>query len=701
MGSPENIVLHFHLLSLTQSPHPTSFPFPKTMPFKDMHDAFANSPEMNFDSTLVPDEMMELPGSSFFHSSQQQLQFAQQQTAMQASQWQQQQQQHQYQPDPLLDTFDELPPTSLSSYLNDNNNNINSFSNFRNEPNSAAATMDATLVSSNSSQNSSSPGSKKRLLDNNDVSEEQKELEKKEKNRDHAKKTRLRKKQFIKQIQDRVVELEELVKVERLNKKIVDDIDLERRNVRLEVVKQFFNLRGSSTTDERIWELILDPDFTLELPLTLYKSQKWGTKSEVSKRTAFGINDTISDSLSTRVMVEGIGCYTEKWKALKRSLFLSRGRLTQNSNSNSFSKIFNSSKKDAVSVISSLTSGDSDDSRSGSPADLQQCIINKKSPRQPQQQMHHYGAPPIPDELPLNKKDQKIIAALRKERLSYAPQSVIPVFIGVGKTAVGSSPKPKQKQTEKIHSLTHANFTSHELFRGMEPSQLPLDARVNARFVSSKDDYMLAGDTIMGNWTFATTNAVACGAKHECSFDGMVRGTFSEQNKLKRMELSFDTMSVIQQLQRAGSLNIAPNNLTQAMAKKTNNTNSDNKIIVDSGSGHITFVTPQCAKLRGSEFVVEAKLTEVLKGREDDFFVTSCVSSKTNLEVMMEAVSKGRPASTFACLVGQGEGEGEGEGKETYVYIRAFPLADDSKRGEGTENAPFSLLVFEQLPKNA
>ena len=76
-------------------------------------------------------------------------------------------------------------------------------------------------------------------------------------------------------------------------------------------------------------------------------------------------------------------------------------------------------------------------------------------------------------------------------------------------------------------------------------------ATIKARYYSGPEDTAISGDTLMARWMFKTEDAVVCGALCECHKQGMLKATFSANQKLSRLELLFDVMSFMQQLQRA------------------------------------------------------------------------------------------------------------------------------------------------------
>jgi len=79
-------------------------------------------------------------------------------------------------------------------------------------------------------------------------------------------------------------------------------------------------------------------------------------------------------------------------------------------------------------------------------------------------------------------------------------------------------------------------------------------ARVQAAYEVDTACMSSSADNVaMARFVFCTTNAAACGAACECRVPGMLRCSFSPQNKLLSCEFMFDIMSFMQQLQCASS----------------------------------------------------------------------------------------------------------------------------------------------------
>jgi hypothetical protein len=79
--------------------------------------------------------------------------------------------------------------------------------------------------------------------------------------------------------------------------------------------------------------------------------------------------------------------------------------------------------------------------------------------------------------------------------------------------------------------------------------------QVRVQYYSGPEDTIMTGDSFMCKWLLRTENAVRRGARYEVFKQGMLKATFSPQNKLTYLELIFDVMSFMQQLRRASGKN--------------------------------------------------------------------------------------------------------------------------------------------------
>lgn len=68
-----------------------------------------------------------------------------------------------------------------------------------------------------------------------------------------------------------------------------------------------------------------------------------------------------------------------------------------------------------------------------------------------------------------------------------------------------------------------------------------------------------------------TENATECGAQCEVFSNGMLKACFAPDNRIKSLQLVFDVMSFMQQLQRAlggGEFRVIPNTVSVSSAGK-------------------------------------------------------------------------------------------------------------------------------------
>lgn len=99
-------------------------------------------------------------------------------------------------------------------------------------------------------------------------------------------------------------------------------------------------------------------------------------------------------------------------------------------------------------------------------------------------------------------------------------------------------------------------------------------AQIRAYYHLNEDDMILMEDVIMCPFVFRTQGAVSSGALAECVMPGMLRAHFSPRNKLLSMEMIYDSMGFMQQLERASGsemmAQIIPGSLEMALSPSSN-----------------------------------------------------------------------------------------------------------------------------------
>jgi hypothetical protein len=105
---------------------------------------------------------------------------------------------------------------------------------------------------------------------------------------------------------------------------------------------------------------------------------------------------------------------------------------------------------------------------------------------------------------------------------------------------------------------------------GSSDSDDSISPQIKGQYHFNDDDIMIMDDVSMCPFVFRSHNAVICGAMAECIMPGMLRARFSDSNKLLSIELVYDAMGFMQQLERASgndaTTQIIPGSLDMALS---------------------------------------------------------------------------------------------------------------------------------------
>lgn len=148
----------------------------------------------------------------------------------------------------------------------------------------------------------------KGMCSETDMNPEEKAKANRDRNREHARNTRLRKKAYLEKLKTTVDELckeRDALVSERSGKA---NLLVEIHNTRTEVLLSFFALRSSNETRRQLWSSILDEScFQCVLPLTPYRSFP-ASEVQISKsqRTILGIDGMMSDTASIHVLLNSL-----------------------------------------------------------------------------------------------------------------------------------------------------------------------------------------------------------------------------------------------------------------------------------------------------------------------------------------------------------------------------------------------------------
>jgi len=126
-----------------------------------------------------------------------------------------------------------------------------------------------TLEISNNDNDDETPAAKRRRQN---LNPEERAKQNRDRNREHARNTRLRKKAYVEELKRTLTELVAQRDANQLEQRRNAQRELEQREVRFRVMEEFLKLRGSNEPNVARWVAILEDGFTLTLPFTTYRS---------------------------------------------------------------------------------------------------------------------------------------------------------------------------------------------------------------------------------------------------------------------------------------------------------------------------------------------------------------------------------------------------------------------------------------------
>lgn len=176
--------------------------------------------------------------------------------------------------------------------------------------------------------NSSLGGKKdpKGPLEKGDLTAAQRAKLNRDRNREHARSTRLRKKAYVQKLKELVEGLHSERTEEVRKRRVAVQHLAEVQSVRRAVVRTFLRFHSGYESDGRKWATIVEDDFWFKQPVTPYRSFR---RAEIEQecRMSRGVDAMVADAASVSVMVEGIGSRSIRWMQIKRDEVLHRDDL--------------------------------------------------------------------------------------------------------------------------------------------------------------------------------------------------------------------------------------------------------------------------------------------------------------------------------------------------------------------------------------
>lgn len=126
-----------------------------------------------------------------------------------------------------------------------------------------------------------------------------------DRNREHARNTRLRKKAYVEELKRTLTELVSQRDAADLEKRHAAQREMEQREVRFRVMEEFLKLRGRNEPNFARWIAILEDEFELTLPLTPYR--KTVNDETGDQHVLQGAGDVMADAACVSAFLQTLG----------------------------------------------------------------------------------------------------------------------------------------------------------------------------------------------------------------------------------------------------------------------------------------------------------------------------------------------------------------------------------------------------------
>jgi hypothetical protein len=139
-----------------------------------------------------------------------------------------------------------------------------------------------------------------------------------DRNREHARNTRLRKKAYVEELKRTLTELVAQRDAAELEKRHTSQRELEQREVRFRVMEEFLKLRGRNESNYGRWGAILEDAFTLTLPITDYRKViekdegNNGVFPPKTEQVLLGATEAMEDSTHLASFLQTLGSAMEE-----------------------------------------------------------------------------------------------------------------------------------------------------------------------------------------------------------------------------------------------------------------------------------------------------------------------------------------------------------------------------------------------------
>jgi hypothetical protein len=128
-----------------------------------------------------------------------------------------------------------------------------------------------------------------------------------DRNREHARNTRLRKKAYVEELKRTLTELVAQRDAADLEKRQAAQRELEQREVRFRVIEEFLKLRGRNETNFARWAAILEDGFSFFLPIFEFKKLEEGNMCPGFEQVLKGVSNVMGDASAFNSFLQTFG----------------------------------------------------------------------------------------------------------------------------------------------------------------------------------------------------------------------------------------------------------------------------------------------------------------------------------------------------------------------------------------------------------
>ena len=361
----------------------------------------------------------------------------------------------------------------------------------------------------------------------------------------------------------------------------------------------------------------------------------------------------ICDAASLALMLERVGCYNARWKRIKRNDFVDEDFLNKE-----------------------ITVGNGPGSSLSSASSTGSSETSKEKAGKVSGDIKRQGTLTT-----ATKGQKKRVAGAAKssssDTSSAKRQKVAPAD---GQSNDQGRPTASFPQANSITSSSQQQYP----FNALSSYNLKLannKQRTSASYYINEDDMIMIEDVMMCPYTFRTRNAVVCGALADCVIPGMLRVQFSPNNKLLNVEMIFDAMGFMQQLDGANGGNITAQVIPGSLEMALVHCAHESRVITEAKAPYnILHINEKWTALTGySQVQVEGQsLLPLLEGRaavsdgEGDEEVAAPAPNNVANEkavYVLEEAAKGRPGCVTSMHYGK-------SGKRFADFMCTYPLTN-------------------------